>query len=138
MTCAACGKDPGFPPSIMAHPGVCMECCIRATLWAAQQSLARLTSLGAPPIHVRNREPYPVEDLVVCDEFIHKQMVPLADFFSGSYPVWYGWALREAFMAGMKHATETHWNGLEGCKGELRSKPQGGTPDSSVATGSAG
>ena len=46
-----------------------------------------------------------LEELAAADAFVQTIMVPRADQPAyGPYPMWYGWALRDAFYAGAKFA----------------------------------
>jgi hypothetical protein len=45
----------------------------------------------------------PIEDLEAANEF-RKTMIARADAQHGAAPLWHGWALFDAFLAGMDHA----------------------------------
>ena len=52
----------------------------------------------------------PIEELKAAADFVNT-MVPKADKQNGVFPLWYGWALHDAFWAGIewarKHDKET-------------------------------
>jgi len=43
-------------------------------------------------------------EVLASFEYIEKLKECSADFWIGRSPLWYGWALREAFLAGISHA----------------------------------
>lgn len=45
------------------------------------------------------------EELRQAYEYV-QLMQPRADFYHGACPMWYGWALREAYLAGMRAERE--------------------------------
>lgn len=45
----------------------------------------------------------PIEDLLAGDAF-RNSLVAKADEHHGESPLWYGWALMDAFLAGLDHA----------------------------------
>ena len=49
------------------------------------------------------RQDRPIEDLEAANAF-RATLVPRADGNSGGSPVWYGWAIFDAFLAGMDYA----------------------------------
>jgi len=47
----------------------------------------------------------PIEDIQAGDEF-RKSLVERADDWKGPAPLWHGWALMDAFLAGVDHARQ--------------------------------
>jgi hypothetical protein len=45
----------------------------------------------------------PIEDLLAGDEF-RRSLKPRADAWNGPAPLWHGWAVMDAFLAGVDHA----------------------------------
>jgi len=45
----------------------------------------------------------PIEDIQAGDEF-RKSLIKLADDWKGPAPLWHGWALMDAFLAGIDYA----------------------------------
>jgi hypothetical protein len=45
----------------------------------------------------------PIEDLEAANAF-RETLVPKADFMSGMAPLWHGWAIFDAFLAGVDYA----------------------------------
>lgn len=45
----------------------------------------------------------PIEELQAGDEF-RKTLVPRADAHNGPAPLWHGWAIMDAFLAGIDYA----------------------------------
>jgi hypothetical protein len=45
----------------------------------------------------------PIEDLLAGDEF-RRRLKPRADAWNGPAPLWHGWAVMDAFLAGIDHA----------------------------------
>jgi len=46
-----------------------------------------------------------LDDLQAGDAF-RATLIPKADAYDGQAPLWYGWALMDAFLAGAKYARE--------------------------------
>lgn len=44
-----------------------------------------------------------IEDMKAGDAF-RQSIVPKADYHRGAAPMWYGWAVMDAFLAGAKYA----------------------------------
>lgn len=51
------------------------------------------------------RQDRPIEDLQAADEF-RSTMVARADENRNGAPLWYGWAIFDAFLAGLDHARD--------------------------------
>jgi hypothetical protein len=49
------------------------------------------------------RQDRPIEDLEAANEF-RRSMLERADAHQVGAPMWYGWALFDAFLAGLDHA----------------------------------
>jgi hypothetical protein len=47
----------------------------------------------------------PIEDIQAGDEF-RKSLLDHADEWKGRAPLWHGWALMDAFLAGIDHARQ--------------------------------
>jgi hypothetical protein len=45
----------------------------------------------------------PIEDLLAGDDF-RRSLKPRADAWRGAAPLWHGWAVMDAFLAGIDHA----------------------------------
>lgn len=45
----------------------------------------------------------PIEELVAADDLV-QSLTDRADARNSIYPLWHGWALREAFLAGIDYA----------------------------------
>lgn len=45
----------------------------------------------------------PTEDLVAGDDF-RRSLIERADSFNGEAPLWHGWAIMDAFLAGIDYA----------------------------------
>lgn len=53
------------------------------------------------------RQDRPIEDLVAANAF-RDTLVPRADgFANGNAPLWHGWAVFDAFLAGLDHARQS-------------------------------
>ena len=50
-------------------------------------------------------EERPIEDLQAGDEF-RKSLLDRADDWKGPAPLWHGWALMDAFLAGVNHGRQ--------------------------------
>lgn len=53
----------------------------------------------------------PIEDLQAANEF-RNSLLPRADAHNGPAPLWHGWAVFDAFLAGMDHGRNTALEGL--------------------------
>jgi hypothetical protein len=53
----------------------------------------------------------PIEDLKAGDDF-RRSLIPRADGDRGGAPLWHGWALMDAFLAGVDHARRAGQGGL--------------------------
>lgn len=54
----------------------------------------------------RDPKERPIEDLLAGDAF-RKTLLPLANGSRMDAPLWHGWALMDAFLAGLDHARAT-------------------------------
>jgi hypothetical protein len=62
----------------------------------------------------------PIEELVAGDKF-RDTLVPRADHMNGAFPMWYGWAIMDAFLAGIDYARKATKESTDGDK-EAESK----------------
>lgn len=54
----------------------------------------------------RDQAERPIEDLIAANAF-RDTLVPRADAHRGAAPLWHGWAVFDAFLAGMDHGRQT-------------------------------
>lgn len=45
----------------------------------------------------------PIEDLEAADKF-RRSLIDQANDYNGAAPLWHGWAIFDAFLAGLDHA----------------------------------
>jgi len=77
----------------------------QARLEIARERLAALSEGSAPAVSA-DAPTHPAEDMDAGEAF-RQSMRPRADAYDGAAPLWYGWVIMDAFLAGAKHGRKT-------------------------------
>jgi len=72
----------------------CDGCCYGETMIAAADEIERLTG---------RRAARPLEEIKAGHEF-RESLIPRADDWRGGAPMWFGWSIMDAFLAGIDWA----------------------------------